>query len=230
MRYFILAFFLLFFGRLNAQFKHCDRLLQQGDTTICQYIKKGKITKEHFYLGQTRIFTRRWVYREDAGWMYCNGIGSYYWEQRISKNKKAKRNGPAEHYAADGTLQYTTFYRHGKRVGPTAGYYPNGVLNYTCERHLMNGKIDGRVNNYHPNGTIASKKIWKNGRLFEILAYKDDQGNELPVGTFDKGNGDVFRYIGQKPVLKDTYRNGKVIKITIIDNAGTETLMKQERL
>jgi hypothetical protein len=57
MKHKLLIAVLFVFGRLNAQFKHCDRLLQQGDTTVCQYFKEGKISKEHFYLGQKRMKT-----------------------------------------------------------------------------------------------------------------------------------------------------------------------------
>lgn len=131
--------------------------------------------------------------------------------QKNGKSPFAKANGPAYMYYPNGAVKATTFFQHGKKIGPCKKYYPSGALEQTCERHIE-GKQDGLQVKWHENGQLKSKARWENGRLREILAYKDEQGKDMLIGTFKDGNGDWLWHEKGKPAVVYTYKNGKFMK------------------
>lgn len=194
---------------MAAQSKHCDELVQVGDTFICRdYVGKSIVpVREHYYVFGNLVFSRRWYY-------LCNG--GYYWVQFRSRNKYAKRNGPTCAFYADGTVSHTSVYANGKVVGPCRAYYPSGELMQTCERHVK-GKLDGIQMQFHENGLLKSKMKWQKGKLLKVLRYKDDQGNDLPIEAFKDGTGycgycAVYGNRNWNPVFFVGDKNGKLIR------------------
>lgn len=218
MRYLLITCLLIAAGPLFGQAQKGDVILQQGDTTILQHLKGGRVTKEHFYLNGKRIFSRWWTYQDN---------GSFNWYQTISKSRWAKKNGPAIHYYETGQIWFTTVFRHDNKVGPCATYYPTGVVESICTRHVLKGKWDGLVNHYYPNGRVKTKLIFKNGALDQILAYRDEMGDDLPIGTFSKGNGDWIIYFGKKPAMITTYKHGRRIRTKFLTNEASEQVVKK---
>lgn len=204
---------LLPLSEVLAQRKLCDEFRQVADTFICEdFIGKSIApAREHYFVNGKMIFTRRWYYQDN---------GEYYWLQFKSRSSWAKRNGPAQFFYADGTTRGTTTYKQGRIIGPCRSYYTNGVLGHTCERHT-NGGLDGMVMSFHENGRIKFKAEWKNGRLQKILRYKDEQGNDLPIGTFQDGNGQWIQYKDGLPFGIFVYRKGKLVQIMEDVNSST---------
>lgn len=202
---FIIWFLFLPLEWLGAQSKFCDELVQVGDTFICRDFVGKSIApaREHFYLYGHMIFTRRWYYWDN---------GEYSWVQFRKRGTYAKREGPACSFYADGTMMSYQVYKKGKLIGPCRNYYSNGTLSSTCERHIK-GKLDGIQLKFHKNGLVKSKTRWKNGKLLQILRYKDPQGNDLPIGTFKDGNGTWVYYDEEgKQIGVQVYKNGALIE------------------
>ena len=201
--FFLCSIPLLFqFGIVSAQTKHCDKLLHQGDTIVCQDLKRGRLFKEHFYLEGERIFTRRWRYQS-------NGTFAYY--QKKKAGFFALTDGPEVHFYPNGNVQYYLTYVRGRRVGPCFAYYPSGALKHICDVNDK-GQFNGVLAEFHENGQVYSEALWENGRLREILKHQDDKGQALPVGTFKAGNGTLIWHENGRPAFLFTYRNGKRIR------------------
>jgi antitoxin component YwqK of YwqJK toxin-antitoxin module len=202
---FLLLFFALFpFEGIWAQSKYCDELVQRGDTVVCrEYAFKRKLpSMEHFYVHGKRIFSRDWNQKKN---------GEYYWKQQISKGAFVKANGPAYRFYPNGSVKVSTTFKHNKIVGPCKEFYPSGAIRKFCSGHIK-GKIHGIDTYLHENGALNARIKWESGRLVEILDYKDEQGNDLPIGTFKNGTGDLIWVEKGKETLVLSYRNGKLIK------------------
>lgn len=199
----LLVLVLVPLGGVSAQFKHCDKLVRLGDTIVCQdFTGKGKLFREHYYVNGERVFTRWWRHKKN---------GAKEWTQNKSKGPFGKRNGPAYMYYPDGKTKATTFYEHNKKIGPCKEYYPSGTLKQTCEKHIK-GKTHGIHTSYYENGQLKDQTRWENGRLKEILQYKDEQGRNLPIGTFKDGNGTwTYTEEGNKKFIY-TYKQGKIVR------------------
>jgi hypothetical protein len=200
----LFIFFILFtVNGIHAQSRSCDEIISKGDTLICKdYLGKNKFPfDEHFYVDNTRIFTRRWLGKKN---------GEFECTQYKSAGAFAKMNGPAYHFYQDGAVKATTFMEHDKVIGPCRAYYQSGSLKQKCEGHLK-GKVNGIMTTFHENGQVNSKTRWENGRLREILVYKDELGIDLPIGTFKDGNG-IWNLIEKgDPAILYQYKDGKVI-------------------
>lgn len=190
-------------GHPAAQPKGCDKLVQRGDTTICQdFTSKDRLFREHFYVNGERIYTRWWNYSKN---------GEYQWVQQKGKGPFAKKHGPAYRFYPNGKVKNRAAYYDGKQVGQCFGYYPSGALKQTCQMNNK-GKPDGILTTFYETGQVESKARWENGCLREIIEYKDEQGRDRPVGTFKNGNGDWIWYENSQPYIRYTYNEGKLIK------------------
>lgn len=198
---FYMSLFMLTATSVAAQTRYCDHILQYGDTTICQDFtgKKHRLYREDFYIKGERIFTRWWNYRKN---------GDYQWRQKKGKSAFGKSEGPAMVYYANGAVQMTAHFSKGKQVGDCLNYYPSGAIKIRCY-HGADGKPDGIRTMYHENGQVKAKTRLENGRLREILAYKDEQGQDLPIGSFQRGTGDWIWYEKGQPTYRYTYQDGR---------------------
>lgn len=189
--------------RATAQPKGCDKLVQRGDTTICQdFNGKGRLFREIFYLNGQRMYSRWWNYSKN---------GEYQWIQKRGKSPFGQKHGPAYRFYPNGQVKYRAAFYDGTQVGQCFGYYPSGALKQTCQMNGK-GKSDGIIVSYHENGQVEAKARWENGRLLEIIEYKDEQGRDRPAGTFKNGNGDWVWYENGQPAYVYSYKKGKLIK------------------
>jgi len=189
-------------GIISGQSKHCDKLLHQGDTIVCQDFKRGRLIKEHVYLGGNRIFTRRWRYSNNGEFQYVQKRGAGMFD---------RANGPGVRFYPNGNVKYYLTFVHGRQVGPCFEYYPSGALKHICNIN-EHGKLNGILTNFHENGQVYAQALWENGRIREILKHQDEKGQALPVGTFNDGNGNWIWYENGQPAFVYSYRNGKLIK------------------
>ena len=80
-----------------------------------------------------------------------------------------------------------------KPIGQLIRYYKNGK-EFIIENYNSQNKLDGEYVNYHEDGSLFYKAYFKNGKLWNIEALFDNQGNKLDYGNFTEGNGIVNRY------------------------------------
>lgn len=215
MRYlFYLPLIILTATSATAQPKKCDRLVQRGDTTIFQYFDKEKrVSQEHFYMNTERIFIRYWEYGMD---------GSYCWVQKRKTRESAKADGPLVCHYPNGKISLVQNFRAGKVVGEYLEYYPSGVLQLR-RNYVGNGKLDGIQLSYYENGQVHSKSQWKDGKLIRILRYKDEQGKDLSIGSFQYGTGSWIAYYKGQPVSRYVYKKGRLINTQVLNNSEEDT-------
>jgi antitoxin component YwqK of YwqJK toxin-antitoxin module len=205
----LISLFCLLSWVASAQPRKYDNVLTNGDTTVYIIKEEGKVSKAHFYLNGKRIFSRFWTYYES---------GSYFWEQKIGTGPFAKRNGPATYYYENGQVSNITHYRNDKIVGPCVEYYPSGIVRSFCTRHVLKNKLDGLTNSYYPNGKVHLKQVFRNGRLMDVLAYRDEEGNDLYFGTLKNGNGTFISYCKGEPFVEYTFKNGQLKRYKLLGN------------
>lgn len=200
---FYFLFLLIQVGEVSAQPEGCDKLIQLGDTTVCMdFNGKGRLFREKFYLGGQRIYTRWWHY-------YSNG--TFKVVQKKGKSPFSKLHGPAVRFYPSGNVQYYADFTHGIQTGNCFSYYPLGNLRKIC-RHNGQGNPEGVIYEFHENGQLSYQARWEDGRLREILAYKDSLGNDLPIGTFKDGTGTWLWQEHGKLLYEYTYKDGRMVK------------------
>lgn len=200
---FYFLFLLIQVGEVSAQPEGCDKLIQRGDTLVCQeFTRKGRMYKEEFYLGGQRIHTRWWRH-------YSNGTFGFI--QRAGKSPFSKAHGPAVKFYPSGNVEINMVYTHGIPTGNCFSYYPSGNLRKICSWNDQ-GKSEGIIYEFHENGQLSYQARWEDGRLREILAYKDSLGNDLPIGTFKDGTGTWLWQENGKLLSEFNYKDGRMVK------------------
>ncbi len=114
-------------------------------------------------------------------------------------------------YYANGMVKMTARFSNGKQVGDCLNYYPSGAIKMHCY-HGEKGKINGIRTIYHENGQLKSKARWENGRLREILEYKDERGQDIAIGSFQNGTGEWIWHEKGEPTYLYTYVDGRYRK------------------
>ncbi|MBL7807049.1 MAG: hypothetical protein JNN28_04505 [Saprospiraceae bacterium] len=206
----LFAFVALPFTGLSAQSKYCDKLIQNGDTVVCQdFGHKGKVFREHFYVKGKREFTRWWHYRKN---------GEYQFIQHKKKSVFAKKHGPAMQFYPDGKVKLYVFYQNGIRTGKCYSYYPSGKMKSACNSNDK-GRPDGLLTEFYENGQVMNQARWIDGLIVEVLVNKDEQGYDVPFGTLLYGTGTwLYREPGTNNVWVHHYQDGKLIKTTKVQN------------
>lgn len=76
--------------------------------------------------------------------------------------------------------------------GPFRIYWENGRLETLGS--MKDKKMDGRYEEYFPNGQLFFAYAYRKNRLWNVLAMNDSLGEPLDYGTLRDGNGIVKRY------------------------------------
>lgn len=90
-------------------------------------------------------------------------------------------------------------YANGKLNGKMVTYYPNGKI--TEEIEYKNGIKEGKNDYYSPDGILIKKLIYRDGELHGPVLYYDANGNMLIEGNYKEG---------KKNGLWKYYKDGKV--------------------
>lgn len=91
-------------------------------------------------------------------------------------------------------------YKNGKLDGKIITYYPNGKI--TQETDYKNGNKDGEDNYYSPDGVLLKKLLYKEDELQGKALYYDAYGNVIIEGFYKNGKKDgSWKY----------YKDGNVI-------------------
>ena len=94
-------------------------------------------------------------------------------------------------------------------VGEYLLYYESGNI-WQKARFNEEGLIEGKVQNYYADGSLKSVQLYENGLLWDVLKYKDSTGNELSVGDFKDGSGELIEYYPDGSIFfTKHYKNGK---------------------
>jgi hypothetical protein len=81
------------------------------------------------------------------------------------------------------------------------------------------GKSDGLFTAFFENGQVMHQERWKDGRLTEIISNRDEQGNDIPFGTFKDGNGTwIYRELDTTKAWIIHFKDGKPVKRIKVHN------------
>lgn len=155
-------------------------------------------TKEFDYYETGELMEEYWV------------LGKFTWIFYTTR-----LNGVYKEYHKNGKLKTIVTYKDGKVQGNLKAYYENGRLRCDCdfEDNLPSGihKIS------HPNGQPWIKKIYKNGKLWNVTYNYDSAGNEMDKGTLLDGNGILNLYSKDGKLMEqEIYKNGKKKKTIVL--------------
>ncbi len=90
-------------------------------------------------------------------------------------------------------------------------YYPNG--NRMAAVSYYKHKLNGNSYFYHNDGSLKNSIEYNNGKLWNINAYYDQNGNSLDQGTICDGTGMVYVYASTgKLINMRWYKAGKKLK------------------
>lgn len=90
-------------------------------------------------------------------------------------------------------------------------YYPNG--NVMAVIAYYKHKLDGVSMFYYNDGTLKHCLEYVEGRLWNVNAYYDQNGNILDQGDFCNGTGMVNVYATNGKIIKTKwYKNGRLLK------------------
>ncbi|RMB63934.1 toxin-antitoxin system YwqK family antitoxin [Dokdonia sinensis] len=124
--------------------------------------------------------------------------------KKISQGQMKKRNriGTWKYYQEDGTTLMTTEeYVNGNINGERKVYFPNGQI--AQKHYFIEGKEDGIDEHYNENGVLLKSYTYKNGLLEGWATLYDSEGNLEREGNYksNKKHG-TWKY----------YKNGKLDK------------------
>jgi len=135
----------------------------------------------------------------------------WYLERYLLKNGKRIKSGLQQEFDIGG---YITFDRFCSAEAENCNkvnsytYYPNG--NIIAIVKTVKNKKEGNSLFYHNNGQLKNNIEFNNGKLWNVLAYYDQNGNILDPGNFCDGTGQLKVYsITGKLIKIKNYKNGK---------------------
>ena len=92
-------------------------------------------------------------------------------------------------------------------------YYDNANRIRTMEEYeFENGQKQGSDKYYHTNGQLWTERIYKEGKLWDILCNNNMEGKPLGKGSLKNGNGDLKIY-NEGGKLLETLIYSKGVKV-----------------
>lgn len=122
-----------------------------------------------------------------------------------------KEQGLYQAWYSNGARKEACLYEDGLRQGADTAFYESGDI-YSIS-HYEGDTLHGEVRFFHRNGRTWSLRHYEEGRLMRVSFIKNEKGEELSVGPFREGEGElnVYNEAG-KLIGMDTYKGGLLIK------------------
>lgn len=170
--------------------------LEVGDT-LWQAYEKYRVTREN---GESIYYLE--VFRRDKLWKL--------FRYRI-ENGQTVIAGMQREFDYRGRIKAELECEDGQKIcRDWRGYtwFPNDSLMKTGR--FVDSKPVGEHYAFYDNGQLRSKILWEEGRLVDVLALYDQQGNSLAIGSIQNGNGIVNVYsMTGKLIEVQTFNKGK---------------------
>ncbi len=125
--------------------------------------------------------------------------------------KRGKYFGQVRWYHPNGKLKIKGYYKNILPVGDWEEFYDTGekLASYKFSKGLK----EGEEFYFFKNGITWTKRIYENGKIFNVIEINNAGGSPLEIGTFSNGNGNLNIY-NEKGNLTAvlSYKNGVRIK------------------
>lgn len=125
----------------------------------------------------------------------CSTPRQYYDNGNLESQGKTingQETGKWKYFHSNGNLWQVGHFEEGKQNGEWKFYHENG--NRQGIGTLDKGKRQGKWVWFHENGELYTVRIWKDGKLEEVISTSDGVGNKLDKGTIENGSGTVKFY------------------------------------
>jgi TonB family protein len=150
---------------------------------------------------------------------YVNGEKGEEYVTFYPNGNKAEEGIPGlvTKYFKSGKVQEEIHMRDGKQNGAARRYYETGALFET--RTMKDGERDSIYLFYYEDGTVWEHLLYRNGGIWNVLAYNASDGKAINCCTIKDGNG-IMRFYDREGKLADeseyrnTMRNGAVKSYT----------------
>lgn len=186
-------------SKLNSsEISNAEFTIHYSDTTYKKYTKKLQLIEQNDTIVYIEIFD-------------VNKF--WYLERYILKNGKRIKSGWQQEFDIGGNKTFERYCSaeagNCNKVN-TYTYYPNG--NIIAIVKTIKNKKEGLSSFYHNNGQLKNTIEFKNDKLWNIVAYYDQNGNILDPGNFCDGNGFVNVYsVTGKLIKVKRYKNGREV-------------------
>lgn len=123
---------------------------------------------------------------------------------------KGKQEGNYNEFHENGKIGCKGQYKDGKKVGKWTYYFSSGQV--SNEGMFKDGNADGEWKSYYDNGQSKKVKLWKKGKLMDIISCFSPGGKPLDKGTIVNGNGTVKNYNSNGDLTTTKkYKNGTLV-------------------
>lgn len=133
----------------------------------------------------------------------------------VMRDKKPQLSGWQKEFNEKGELIAERYCLEGDRrckLYRTFSYYPDGTL--MSDAAYYGNKREGNHYYYYTNGQLRESLEFQKNKLQNVLAYYDQDGNPLDVGTFCDGNGLVNIYSMNGIIIQiKSFSKGKVKRV-----------------
>jgi len=120
--------------------------------------------------------------------------------------------GTIEKKFPDGTLRLKyDIDEKGDRDGTYEEYHPNGKMKIKAV--YKDDKLEGPYKSYHENGKLHINAAYKDGELSGLYVEETEQGLKKLTATYKEGklNGPLTQYEKGKPALTAVYKDGEPV-------------------
>ena len=172
---------------------------QYYETGTIEYLQFGYFQSGGFvYEGPGRFFYESGVllgkrFYKDG---FLEGATTDYYDtgqlHKLTIYHKGKESGMSKTYYETGELQSDCAYENGQLAGVQRTYYKSGQLE--SKLNYVSGQPDGVEQFYFPDGSPWTKRHYQSGCLVSVEYIYAHNGAELPIGTFENGNGTLYIY------------------------------------
>jgi len=122
--------------------------------------------------------------------------------------KEESKPGLIKYYYENGKVAEEIHMKDGKQNGPAKRYYNTGELKES--RFMKNGERDSTYLFYYEDGTLWEHIIYKQGGVWNVLAYNAADGKPLNCCTIKDGNGTMRFYDGDGKITEESeYKNAQ---------------------
>lgn len=112
-----------------------------------------------------------------------------------------------------------------KKMGDFAYWYENGEKHIRCS--YENGALNGRYCEWYENGVLKTEKTYKDGKLDGFVKVWTEEGvitKSVQYKNGDKHGQFITYYSNGRPVRRDVYRNGNIVKGRCFTSQGKDTM------
>lgn len=181
-------------GKTEYNANHIKDVVESFHADVRYYDQYGRICKEKKNIKDDKnvepSFKEEYIQKDNKYEYRKSNLNGILSETGFTKNKYSRKK----------MNWWTTFHDDGKS---------KMIVSY----YNQNGELDSIFTQYYKNSNVFTKQQYKNNKLWNVIELKDKNQNDLEIGSFKNGSGNLFLYdeegnIRQSLEFKEGVLNG----------------------